>query len=116
MKKRLVLAPILLALSMLFAIGLQSVHEIGHYREWQKERHCTHKENGATNLSHEHSKLDHCPICDFNFAHFTAPSIFQLHLSGAGVVLQRPNRSYDAGSDYFCGSLFALRAPPVFSV
>ncbi|WP_146185049.1 hypothetical protein [Flavobacterium pallidum] len=112
MKKRLVFLNVFFALSMLAAIVSQSVHEMAHYAEFKKERHCLHGEQSSENFSHEHVSLDHCHICDFVFANFTTPEIFSFQMQKPVFTADKPFSQNREITQFFRGSLFALRGPP----
>ncbi|AWA29324.1 hypothetical protein HYN48_04050 [Flavobacterium magnum] len=112
MKNRLAFLNVFFALSMLAAIVSQSVHEIAHYAEFQKERHCHHEQQSRENISHEHVNLNHCPVCDLAFTHFTTPDIFGFRLHRPVFSTDKPFSQSNGITQFFRGSLFALRAPP----
>lgn len=112
MKKRLVFLNVFFALSMLAAIVSQSLHEMAHYTEFKKERHCHHEQQSREDVSHEHVNLDHCHLCDFVFANFTTPEIFSFQIQKAVLTADKPFAHNREITQFFRGSLFALRAPP----
>ena len=107
MKRRFAIFNLILMALVLLTTATQSFHAFSHGHDHEGHK----KETKHTVLSAD----DHedCSICDFHFDFFTAPQTFCLRLDFPFNPIPY-SFSVSEGSDAFAGSLFALRAPPVF--
>lgn len=115
MKRRFAIFNLALMAVVQFAIAFQSFHAFTHHHDHEHE----HKHHHTTALKHkadvaaaddEHS----CSVCDFHFDFFTAPNQFYLKLDFAFFEIPYQFKTTEEPVT-FCGSLFALRAPPALS-
>ena len=76
MKKRLIVIPLALLLSIVSSIVWPAWHALGHIAKDFDREICVHASpDGKAQITHEHSHLDHCYVCGFSFSHFLSPSI-----------------------------------------
>jgi hypothetical protein len=106
---------LLLAGSFLFAILYPSFDGIGHLEETLAEKHCDHKyAQGKNEINHSHHELEKCFACEFTFSQFISAEIFSFGFktpvthSGYSISISREI------VQFFRGSLFSLRGPPVY--
>lgn len=117
MKKKYFLISQFFGYLVLFAIVLQSVHSIHHLEKTFIEKQCHHSySKSGTEITHAHHNLDHCFVCEFTFSTAVNAGFISFEYKNSAV-----SNSYAAFhskeiTNYFKGSLFALRAPPVFIV
>lgn len=115
MKKRFVIINALMSVVILFAILFQSVHSYDHLVKELTEKKCLHKHFSSTEITHSH-KFEKCFICDFGFSNFINIDVLSFkHYIINGLFGYSFNYSKQI-TNYFKGSLFALRAPPYFIV
>lgn len=113
MNKKSVIVSLSFAITVLLALLLQSVHSYHHLEKFISEKHCKHHYAvNKTQVSHAHSELEHCFACEFTFSNsvkndFITFEIIQFQKSSLLLI-----SSYKVITPSFCGSLFALRAPP----
>lgn len=116
MKKKFVILNTFLALAVLFAMGFQSVHSFEHLAQQLSEKKCHHESTSKQQITHQHHNLDHCFVCNFSLSSFIAADIssfeFQKTNFPSGYTFFKSREI----TQFFKGSLFALRAPPVFIV
>lgn len=115
MKKRQLKISFSLALIVLFSILFQSIHSYEHFEKLSAQKRCQHKWSNSKEITHQHSKLEQCSVCQFTFGNYVAPELF--------VCQFRPNFdliflffSSEKNIISFSGSLFVLRGPPSFIV
>lgn len=100
---------------MLLAILFQSTHSYEHLIKELTEKKCLHKHISSQEITHNH-KFEKCFLCDFGFSNFTDIDVFSFkHLKFNNLFAYSLNYSEQI-TNYFKGSLFALRAPPRFIV
>jgi hypothetical protein len=99
------------------AILLQSFHSFHHLEQFIKEKHCHHKYAiNKTEVGHAHEGFDHCFVCEFALSSFISPPKITYTSQKVEIVTQYfPYYSKEI-TQFFRGSLFALRAPPNFIV
>jgi hypothetical protein len=104
-----------MGLVVLLAILIQSVDAMSHLEKQFSEKHCHHKYNHSqTEINHAHEGFDHCFTCEFTFSNFVSPSKLTF-ISQKNQVETKYSPFYSKGiTQFFRGSLFALRAPPIF--
>jgi hypothetical protein len=99
----------------LLATTLQSFDAIHHFKEESKVVKCHHKyNNNATEISHAHHQIEHCKICDFTFSTVTYTSVLKYNFYKPTVHQQYTFFHSKDITQFFRGSLFSLRAPPIF--
>ena len=115
MKKKITAVNFLMSFAVLFAMLFQTVHSYEHILKQSAEKHCDHKYTpGQKEITHSHSVDANCHICHFAFSTFI-PNAFQTFTFHKTVANTSYTFLYFEGiSTFFKGSLFALRAPPVF--
>lgn len=114
MKKKIVFINLFASLTVLFAMLFQMAHSYEHAYKQITEKHCSHESSdGRHQLTHVHSVEHNCHICHFEFSSFI-PNAFET-LNFTKINSESPCLfSYSKQvSNFFKGSLFALRAPPV---
>jgi hypothetical protein len=101
-------------MAILIALVLQSFHSYEHLLKLFTEKQCHHKYDNKAEIGHAHHELDHCFACEFTFSTSIKSEFFTYNL----YKNQLPTRytfSYSKEiTNHFKGSLFALRAPPIF--
>jgi hypothetical protein len=106
-----------MGLVVLLAILLQSFDAMSHLEKQFSEKHCHHKyDHSKTDISHAHEGLDHCFTCEFTFSSFISPSKLTFITPKVQVATKYSSYYSKEITQSFRGSLFALRAPPVFIV
>lgn len=114
MKKKFQLIKPLLSLLVLFSILLQYAHGFEHFTEEISTAVCHHKKTSKHEITHQHESIDHCAICELNFPNFsTSISEFKeiiVRQLQSDIIFFFPQNNIN----YFKGSLFQLRAPPIF--
>lgn len=116
MKKKFVIINSLLAIVVLFSILFQSVHSYEHLAKQISEKKCHHKPNFDNKLTHQHHNFDHCFVCDFTLGGFVTPSISHFQFIKKQISTGYSFLYSREITNFFKGSLFALRAPPYFIV
>ena len=114
MKKKFVIVNSFLALAVLFVMLFQSVHSFEHIAQQLTEKECHHDYTSKQQVTHQHHNLDHCFVCDFKMGHFVSLDFsnfeFKNPVVSSGYSLFKSREI----TQFFKGSLFALRAPPIF--
>lgn len=110
MKRKFALFNLMLMALVQLTMAYQSFHYIKHGHH--KHRHEKNEARHFGHASHGHSDDDDCAVCDFHFDFFVAPQEFCLSLHFAHTTIPYSFNAVE-GADYYTGSLFALRAPPV---
>ncbi len=106
----------LLIVAVVFTLLFQSVHSYEHLSQQLSEKKCHHSYRFRSEITHSHHSYDHCFVCEFTPSHSlsTAVSFFeiqQFYFASKFTFLY-----YKSFVIQYKGSLFALRAPPVFIV
>jgi hypothetical protein len=114
MKKKFVILNSILALAVLFAMLFQSVHSFEHLAQQLSEKECHHESTSKHQITHQHHNLDHCFVCDFKMSHFVASDFLHFEFKNTGINSGYTFFKSRTITEFFKGSLFALRAPPVF--
>ena len=114
MKKRFVILNSFLALTVLFAMLFQSIHSYEHLVQQLSEKKCHHEYTSKHQITHQHHSFDHCYVCDFKMSQFVGEEIFtfksQNTIIHSGYTFFKSREI----TEFFKGSLFVLRGPPVF--
>ncbi|MEO8233864.1 MAG: hypothetical protein ABI549_00490 [Flavobacterium sp.] len=116
MKKKFIIINSLLAIVVLFSILFQSIHSYEHLVKQISEKHCHHKLTSGSQITHQHHNLDHCFVCDFTLGAFVNSSISYFQFIKRPVSTGYSFIYSKEITNFFKGSLFALRAPPCFIV
>ena len=117
MKKRNVVLSLFLGWIVVAALLLQSMHAIHHIDESFKEKKCQHiQAKNTAEITHSHANLDHCFVCEFTFSTAVKSSFFSFEFKKPVVATFYSFFYSREITNYFKGSLFALRAPPSFIV
>ena len=116
MKKKFVIVNSFLAAAVWFSILFQFVHSYEHLAQQLCEKECHHESTSTQQISHQHHDVEHCFVCHFSVSSFVASDIhhfeFQKITFHTGYSLFKSKEI----TQFFKGSLFALRAPPIFIV
>lgn len=117
MKRKFVIINALMGLVVLLAILFQSVHSFEHLAKQFSEKSCHHKSvNHKYELNHGHHNWEKCFACEFTFSSYFS-SENQIFAFYKTTISTRYSISYSKEiTQFFKGSLFALRAPPSFIV
>ena len=117
MKKKFFLVNAFMALVVLFAILFQSFDAMSHLEKQFSEKHCHHKYNHSqTEINHAHEGFDQCFACEFAFSSFISPAKISFISKDRNVISISSVFYSKEITQFFRGSLFALRAPPSFIV
>ncbi|URC11251.1 MULTISPECIES: hypothetical protein [unclassified Flavobacterium] len=113
MKKKNVLIPLFMSVTVLFAMLFQTLHSYEHVYKQLTSKHCEHTYiEGQKQITHSHTVDNNCQICHFTFSTFI-PNTFQTYSFLKATVETFSAFFYEKTiSVVFKGSLFALRAPP----
>jgi hypothetical protein len=104
-----------MGLIVLFAILIQSFDAIGHLKEQFSENHCHHQyDHSKAEIHHAHEGFDHCFVCEFAFSSFISPSKTTFKIQKVEIATKYSLYYSREITQFFRGSLFALRAPPSF--
>ncbi|MFC6875649.1 hypothetical protein ACFQZF_04465 [Flavobacterium myungsuense] len=116
MKKRFVIVNSVLMFVVLFSMLLQSLHSFEHLAKLFAEKECHHHYSQKTEINHQHHPFDHCFVCEFTFGSYVSTALFSLKNRIIVTISQQYTFLYKHTSQFFKGSLFALRAPPQFKI
>ena len=116
MKKKFVIVNSFLAVAVLFSMLFQFVHSYEHLAKQFSEKECHHKYASSQEITHQHHEFEHCFVCHFSVSSFVASDIHHIEFK----IFTFPTgysffKSVEI-TQFFKGSLFALRAPPIFIV
>ncbi len=115
MKKNYALRGLLLGLMLLLAIGIQSFDSFHHLEKSLTEKKCYHKTaHNKAEITHGHAAKEHCFVCEFTFSQVTQAKVFSFSFQQINWLDRYAFFCSHDFTPYFKGSLFALRAPPVF--
>lgn len=102
--------------AVLFAMLFQYVHSYEHLAKQLSEKKCFHKYISSQEITHQHHKFDNCFVCNFTLSSFISADISNFESKKTNI----PSGFFIFKSreitQFFKGSLFALRAPPVYFV
>jgi hypothetical protein len=116
MKKKFVIVNSFLVLAVLFAMLFQSVHSYEHLSQQLSEKKCHHKYTSSKEITHQHHNFDHCIICNFTLSSFVDLDISHFEFKKITIPSGYTFFKSREITQFFKGSLFALRAPPIFIV
>ncbi len=113
--KKSVLFQFLLGLAVLFAILYPSLDGVGHLEKELTSTHCDHHyTEGKNEINHTHQGFEKCFACEFMFSQFIASEIFMFvfrkPIVHSGYVVSISKEI----TQFFRGSLFSHRGPPVY--
>jgi hypothetical protein len=116
MKKKFVLLNSFLMLAVLFSMLFQYVHSYEHLAKQLSEKECAHKYNSSQEITHQHHNFDNCFVCSFTLSTFISSDIS--HFEFKKIIIPSGYSLFNSReiTQFFKGSLFALRAPPSFIV
>ncbi len=111
MKKKFAILNSFLAIAVLFSMLFQFVHSSEHLAKQLSEKECHHKYTSNQEITHQHH-VDDCFVCHFSVSSFITSSIHHFEFRKIAVFSKEAIfRSLEI-TQFFKGSLFALRAPP----
>jgi hypothetical protein len=103
-----------IGLIVLVALLLQSFHAGHHLEELFAEKQCHHKyDKYKTEISHAHHDFDDCFVCEFTFSGVFSTSFFSFKLEKVEPKSIALFSDYVGNIQFFSGSLFSLRGPPI---
>lgn len=113
MKKKIVLINLFMSVTVLFAMLFQTIHSYEHVYKQLTEKHCTHHSvDGQKQITHSHTVENNCHVCHFAFSTFIPNSFQALSFHKVTIATSYVFYYTKVASNFFKGSLFALRAPP----
>ncbi|MFV8363725.1 hypothetical protein ACNQGO_10090 [Flavobacterium sp. ZT3P35] len=113
MKKKFSIFSLVLTLTVLFSMLFQSVHKYEHIAQQLSEFQCVHKKNSSTEITHQHHGYDFCGVCAFKVSSFTFLLLPTFESNTSELPLKKSAFASTEITQFFKGSLFALRAPPL---
>ena len=115
MKNKFAIINISLVIAVLFSMLFQSLHSYEHLLEKNSQEKCHQKHIGSgTQLTHQHYNLEHCFACEFTFSNFISSDFFTFEFKKVTLLSYYSFFNSKEIINFFKGSLFALRAPPIF--
>jgi hypothetical protein len=113
MRRKLLFGNSFMGLMILFAIFFQSFHAFEHLVKQFSEKHCHHVyHEHKTELNHGHDGLEKCFTCEFAFSNSLKSDFLTFSFYKNEVLKSYTLFQSREITSFFCGSLFALRAPP----
>ncbi len=116
MKKKFLILNVIITVLVLFSILFQSAHSYEHLVKQFSEKKCEHTHKFKHEITHQHNNLDHCHACGFTFSTFTSTTTCVCSFQSQVVPSKKPFQFSKNTVTSFKGSLFLLRAPPIFIV
>ena len=116
MKKKIVILNSFLVLAVLLSMLFQSVHSYEHLAQQLSEKECHHNYSSKHEITHQHHNFEHCFVCSFTISSFIASDISCFQFQKTIFPSEYSYFKSKEITPFFKGSLFALRAPPVFIV
>jgi hypothetical protein len=114
MKKKFSILNLVLTIAVLVSMLTQSVHSYEHVLKEFSEKKCYHKLTSGTEITHQHNKFHTCYLCNFSISSFLSAD---LNYSQPSILVLSSSNSLAISKEtpqFFKGSLFALRGPPLF--
>jgi hypothetical protein len=112
MKKKFSIFSFVLTFAVLFSMLFESLHKYEHIAAQLAEVECVHDKASTAEITHQHHHFEFCGVCAHKLSTFT----FSFHTAFDLVVLDHYAKTADFESkeitQFFKGSLFALRGPP----
>jgi exopolysaccharide biosynthesis protein len=116
MKKKFVIVNTFLMFAVLFSILFQYVHSYEHMAKQLSEKKCHHKYTSSEEITHQHLNFEDCFVCNFTISNFIASDIHHFEFKKISIPSGYSFFKSREITQFFKGSLFALRAPPIFIV
>jgi len=116
MKKKFVILNSFLMVAVLFAMLFQYVHSYEHIAKQLSEKNCDHKYTSSQEVTHQHHNFDNCFVCNFTLSTFISSGIAHFEFKKITIPSEYSLFNSKEITQFFKGSLFALRAPPFFIV
>ena len=116
MKKKFVILNSFLMFAVLFSMLFQYVHSYEHLAKQLSEKECAHKYNSSQEITHQHHNFDNCFVCNFTVSTFISSDTAHFEFKKATISSRYSFFKSREITQFFKGSLFALRAPPSFIV
>lgn len=116
MKKKFVILNYFLVFAVLFAMLFQYVHSYEHIAKQLSEKKCSHKYISSQEITHQHHNYDNCFVCNFTVSNFISADISHFEFKKTTIPSGFTFFKSKEITQFFKGSLFALRAPPSFIV
>jgi hypothetical protein len=116
MKKKFVILNFFLVFAVLFSMLFQYVHSYQHLRKQLSEKECAHKYSSSQEITHQHHNFDNCFVCNFTVSTFISSGITVFGFKKIKFPTGYSFFNSKEITQFFKGSLFALRAPPSFIV
>jgi hypothetical protein len=113
MKRKFSIYSFLLTMTVLLSMLFQSLHKYEHIAQQLSEIQCVHKKNSVAEITHQHHNFDFCGVCDYKLSGFTFPVLPHFELNSVELYLNNTGFKSFEITQFFKGSLFALRAPPL---
>jgi PP-loop superfamily ATP-utilizing enzyme len=113
MKKKLSIVNLVLMIAVLFSILGQSIHSYEHIVKQFSEKKCEHKYTSASEITHQHHTYDSCYLCSLAVSSFVSSDVKSSRLYELAVNTTNSVAISKEITQFFKGSLFALRAPPL---
>lgn len=112
MKKKFKIINLLLPIIVIFAILFPAIHSYEHIQNNHKSSLKYSGSNKNEFKTHDHAN-EECAICHFKFSPVTAFSFVHFDFYKNTSVTPYVYFYFKTYSNFFKGSLFALRAPPI---
>ena len=116
MKKKFVIINSFLVFAVLFAMLFQSVHSYEHLAKQFSKKKCSHKYISSHEITHQHHSFDNCFVCNFTLSSFISSDVTHFEFKKITFPSEYSFFKSREITQFFKGSLFALRAPPSFIV
>lgn len=116
MKKKFVIVNPLLTVVVLFCMLFQYVHTYEHLAKQLSEKECHHKYTSRHEITHQHHDFDHCLVCHFSTSSFIGSTIEYFEFQKTTFSTEYSLFKSKDITQFFKGSLFALRAPPMILI
>lgn len=113
MKKKFSIFSFVLTMTVLLSMLFQSVHKYEHIAKQLSEIQCVHEKNSKTEITHQHHNFDFCGICAYKLSNFTFLGFPTFELNTLELSTKNVDFEFYEITQFFKGSLFALRAPPL---
>jgi hypothetical protein len=102
--------------TVLFSMLFQYVHSYEHLAKQLSEKNCDHKYTSSQEITHQHHNFDNCFVCSFTVSTFISSDIALFEFKKTTIPSGYSFFKSREITQFFKGSLFALRAPPSFIV
>lgn len=116
MKKGFVILNLFLMFAVLSSMLFQYVHSYEHLAKQLSEKKCVHKYNSSQEITHQHHNYDNCFVCNFTVSTYISSDISHFEFKKINILSGYSLFKSREITQFFKGSLFALRAPPSFIV